>query len=388
MSGFDDIDTKLGQRDRDGLYRRRRVVASGQGRELLIDGRKLLNFCSNDYLGLANDGRIRTAFQKGIDRWGAGSGASHLVSGHTAAHHELEAALAEFTGRERCLLFASGYAANLGTINALIGPGDYVFEDRLNHASLLDGARLSGARFSRYRHRNIDDLEARLARQDGTQARKLIVTDGTFSMDGTVCDVAATVKTAHNHKAWLMIDEAHSLGVLGKSGRGLVDAADFSSNDVQVLIGTLGKAFGVQGGFAAGGQALIETLIQAARPYIYSTALPAAAAVATLASLKIVRNEEWRRERLQELVDKFRHRAAQIGLALGDSMTPIQPVIVGDADSASKLSAALEKQGLLITAIRPPTVPKGSSRLRITFMANHTDADLDKLLEALERALS
>ncbi len=387
MSGFSDIDTQLRQRDRDGLYRRRRIVASGQGRELLIDGRKLLNFCSNDYLGLANDGRIRTAFQKGIDRWGTGSGASHLVSGHTAAHHELEAALAEFTGRERCLLFASGYAANIGTINALIGPGDYVFEDRLNHASLLDGARLSGARFSRYRHRNIDDLEARLARQDASHARKLIVTDGTFSMDGTICDVAAIVNTAHKHNAWLMIDEAHSLGVLGKSGRGLADANEFSSSDVQVLIGTLGKAFGVQGGFAAGDQSLIETLIQAARPYIYSTALPAAAAVATLASLKISRSEDWRRERLQELVDKFRHRAAQIGLTLGDSATPIQPVIVGDAESAVRLSEALEAQGLLITAIRPPTVPKGTSRLRITFMATHTDADLDKLLEALERAL-
>ena len=383
MTDLDPLQTELAERERRGLYRRRRVVASAQGRELVVDGRRLLNFCSNDYLGLAADERVAAAFRQGVDEWGAGAGAAHLVSGHTTAHHELEEALADFTGRPRALLFASGYAANVGTINALLGKRDFVFEDRLNHASLLDGGLISGARFQRYAHRDIADLDKKISAISNAAGRRLVVTDGTFSMDGTTCDIDATIKVARSHDAWLMVDEAHSLGVLGRQGRGLIDPAAHGTDDVQLLIGTLGKAFGTQGGFVAASDTLIETLIQTARTYIYSTAMPAAVAVATLASLKILREEEWRRARLRELIAKFRAGAEQLGLNLLDSATAIQPVILGEERSAVAMSAALEEQGLLITPIRPPTVPPGTSRLRITLMATHTDEDLDRLLAGL-----
>jgi 8-amino-7-oxononanoate synthase len=388
LTGFSDIKTALDEREQLGLYRRRRTVASAQGRELVVNGIHLLNFCSNDYLGLANDERIRVAFKKGIDDWGAGSGAAHLVSGHTSAHHELEVTLADFTGRPRSLLFASGYAANLGTINALVGSGDHVFEDRLNHASLLDGGLISGARLQRYQHRDTEDLAAKLGQTNTANKRTLVVSDGTFSMDGTTCDIAATAEVTREHGAWLMVDEAHSLGVLGEQGRGLVDPQRHDTDSVQLLIGTLGKAFGTQGGFVAGSEELIETLIQQARTYIYSTALPAAVAVATLASLKIVAEEGWRRERLVALIGEFREGARKLGLELLDSTTAIQPVILGDEHSALNMSAALEEEGLMITPIRPPTVPAGTSRLRITFTAAHTDDDLGKLLGGLEKVLN
>jgi len=384
LPAFDDIEQKLAQRQRDGLYRMRRVAESATGREISMGGKRLLNFCSNDYLGLANDERVRAAFAQGAETWGVGSGASHLVSGHTAAHHALEEALAEFTGRPRCLLYSSGYAANLGTVAALLGKTDHAFEDRLNHASLLDGGLLSGAHFRRFKHRDYDDLDANLTKYGGTDTRKLVISDGTFSMDGTVCDVTALATVARKHGAWLMIDEAHSFGVLGREGRGLIDPQQHSVADVQIQIGTLGKAFGTHGGFVTGSDNLIETLIQQSRTYIYTTALPAAVAVATLASLQIVRSEEWRREKLRALVQRFRNGAQQLALELQDSATPIQPVILGDEQRALDVSARLEAQGLLVTAIRPPTVPKGTARLRVTFTALHTEADVDRLLAALE----
>ncbi len=386
MSGFSNIGDQLRDREQQGLYRRRRIIGSPQGRELTVGDKRLLNFCSNDYLGLAGDTRVRKAFRLALDEWGVGSGASHLVSGHTRAHEQLEEALAEFTGRPRCLLFSSGYAANMGTINGLLTTTDHVFEDRLNHASLLDGGRISGARFKRFTHRDVNDLDNKLAEVADSTTRKLVISDGTFSMDGTTCDVDATAEVARKHGAWLMLDEAHSLGVLGKRGCGLVDPELLGTNDVQILIGTLGKALGTQGGFVAGTEELIETLIQQARTYIYSTALPSAVAMATLTSLKIAADEEWRRERLHELVQRFRAGAEQLGLELLDSVTPIQPIVLGDAKHAVQLSTALEDQGVLIAAIRPPTVPAGTSRLRVTFTSEHTDEDLDRLLTALEKA--
>jgi 8-amino-7-oxononanoate synthase len=388
MTGFDDIRHELDTRKAGGLYRTRRTVGSAAGRELLVDGRKLLNFSSNDYLGLANDPRVKQAFMQAVDKWGVGSGGSHLICGHTKAHAELEEALAEFTGRSRCLLFSSGYAANLGTINGLLDKSAHVFEDRLNHASLLDGGLSSGARFKRFAHRDYADLEKKLTAVKTDTGRKLIITDGTFSMDGTTCDLEASVQTARNHQAWLMLDEAHSLGVLGEQGRGLVDPQQHGSDDVQVLIGTLGKAFGTQGGFVAGSEELIESLIQSARTYIYSTALPSAVAVATLTSLKIAREEEWRRDSLRELVNIFRNGAAQLGLQLLESTTPLQPVLLGNADIAMQISQQLEESGLLITAIRPPTVPEGTARLRITFSAEHTNEDVERLLTELERTIT
>lgn len=385
MTGFSSIASQLEEREQQQRYRRRRVLDSGQGRILQLDGRTLLNFCSNDYLGLAADPRVVQALRDGALNWGAGSGAAHLVCGHTAAHRDLEAALAEFTGRPRTLLFASGYAANTGAIAALAGRGDHLFQDRLNHASLLDGGLLSRATVHRYQHRDLGSLAQHLDRCRDSTRRKLIVTDGTFSMDGTCCDVTGLAAIARNHGAWLMIDEAHSLGVLGPEGRGLVAADQHDTDSVQVVTGTLGKAFGTHGGFIAGSEELIETLIQFARPYLYSTALPAALAVATLTSLRLACEETWRRQRLQELVDRFRNGARTAGLQLSESQTPIQPVLLGSEAQAMAWSAHLETLGVLVTAIRPPTVPAGTSRLRLTLTAGHSRQDVDQLLQALSQ---
>ena len=381
MAGFEDMGRQLEQLRERQLYRRRRMLGDAQGREVSVDGRALLNFCSNDYLGLAADERVRAAFREGVDRWGAGSGASHLVCGHMAVHHELEEALADFTRRPRALLFSSGYAANLGTINALTGAGDHVYEDRLNHASLLDGGWLSRASFHWFRHRDAGHLQDKLAR--GESGRQLVVTDGTFSMDGDCCDLDSLVPAARARGAWLMVDDAHGLGVHGDGGCGVVDPARYGTGEVQVLVGTLGKAFGTAGAFVAGEAVLIETLIQRARNYIYTTALPPAVASASLASLAILRGEGWRRDHLLMLIARFRDGASALGLELMASDTPIQPIILGTAERALQFSAALEERGLLVGAIRPPTVPRDTARLRVTLTAAHTEGDVDALLAAL-----
>lgn len=387
MAAFDDISTTLERLQKRQLYRRRRIVEGPVSRTLMLDGREVLNFCSNDYLGLAGDARVAAAFSEGVERWGVGAGASHLVCGHTAAHHELEEALAEFTGRERALLFSTGYGANVGTINALVGRHDRVFEDRLNHASLLDGGWISRAGFSWYAHADAADLEAQLDQvDDGSQrvtGQTLIVSDGTFSMDGDLCPLADIVPLARRFGAWLMIDDAHGLGVHGTKGRGLVDPDRYDTADVPVLMGTLGKAFGTFGAFVAGDEATIEFLIQRARNYIYTTALPSAVAVATLQSLRIVAAEDWRREHLETLIRRLRTGAQQLGLTLLPSETPIQPIVVGDPGRAVAISEALEERGMLITAIRPPTVPQGTARLRVTLTAAHQAEDIDRLLAAL-----
>jgi 8-amino-7-oxononanoate synthase len=385
VAGFSDMAAQLDVLRGQQMYRHRRVLGEAQGREVYVGGRRLLNFCSNDYLGLAADERVGTAFKAGVDRWGAGSGASHLVCGHMAVHQELEEALADFTGRPRALLFSSGYAANLGTINALVGQGDHVFEDRLNHASLLDGGWLSRASFHWYRHCDADHLAAKLAANPGD--RQLIVTDGTFSMDGDQCRLAEMTRVASAAGAWLMVDDAHGMGVHGSGGCGVVDPANYDTGQVPVLMGTLGKAFGTAGAFVAGDEVLIETLIQKARNYIYTTALPPAVAAASLASLCIAREEAWRREHLAGLISYFRAGAAAQGLALMESTTPIQPIVLGEPGSALAASTALEARGLLAGAIRPPTVPKGTSRLRITLTAGHTESDVAQLLSALADTL-
>ena len=387
MPGFNDIPASLQARQKQQLYRQRRIVESPQARVIMVNGNELLNLCSNDYLGLANDERVRQAFISGVNTWGAGSGASHLVCGHTRAHHYLEEQLAEFTARPRALMFSSGYAANLGAINALVSAGDAVFEDKLNHASLLDGGLLSRAKFKRFRHKDCNHLNDQLAQMSASDGRKLIVTDGVFSMDGDLCDIDALCQIGADHKAWLMVDDAHGFGVLGDEGRGVVNPTIHSSDDVQVLVGTLGKAFGTQGAFVAGSEELIETLIQNARTFIYTTALPAAVAVATTESLKIVRTEHWRREKLQTLIAQFREGALALGLDLLPSTTPIQPVLMRSEADALQIAQQLEGQGILVTAIRPPTVPAGTSRLRITLTANHTEADVSQLLHALKRAM-
>ena len=370
----------LEQRRAEGLYRSRRVTDGPQGPELVVDGRRVLAFCSNDYLGLAGDPRLAEAMNRGVARYGVGSGAAHLISGHSRAHHALEEELAEFTGRERALLFSTGYMANLGVISALLGRGDSVFEDRLNHASLIDGGLLSRARFRRYAHADVAALTTQL---EGAAGRRLVASDGVFSMDGDVAPIAELASACGAHGAWLMVDDAHGIGVLGSGGRGSVAAAGLGEDKVPILMGTLGKALGTSGAFVAGPAELIETLIQQARPYIYTTAMPPAVAEATRASLQISAQEQWRRERLQGLVARFRHGALRIGLTLMESETPIQPVLLGGSERANRWSEALQRQGILVGAIRPPTVPEGSARLRITLSASHTAAQVEALLAVL-----
>ncbi|UZR28684.1 8-amino-7-oxononanoate synthase [Methylococcus mesophilus] len=366
-------------------YRQRRIVESPQDVQVAVDGRRVVNFCSNDYLGLANHPAVREAFRRGVDRWGAGSGASHLVCGHSAAHHALEEELAEFTGRPRALLFSTGYMANLGVISALAGRGDAVFEDRLNHASLLDGGLLSGARFQRYPHADALALEAALA--ESRAETRLVVTDGVFSMDGDLAPLPELVRVARNGNAWLVVDDAHGLGVLGGEGRGTLEYFGLGDIEVPVLVGTLGKALGTFGAFAAGSDDLIEYLIQRARTYVYTTALPPAVAEATRASLRLVREEPERRERLHRNVRRFRAGAESLGFELGDLAGPIQPLVIGANAEALEASRRLGELGFLVSAIRPPTVPEGTARLRITLSASHTDEQVDGLLEALAAAV-
>jgi len=367
---------------RQGLYRSRRVIDSPQGIHLQLDGRRIVNFCSNDYLGLANHPDVIKAFKKAADDYGVGSGSAHLICGHSAAHHALEEELAAFTGRDRALLFSTGYMANLGLIQALAGRGDAVFEDRLNHASLLDGGLASGARFKRYAHADVADLDRRMAMATGN---KLVVTDAVFSMDGDFAPLKDLVQTAKQHDAWLMVDDAHGLGVIGAHGAGLLEYYGLGQDDVPVLMGTLGKAFGSFGAFVAGSDVLIETLIQKARTYIYTTALPPAIAEATRASLKIVIAESWRRDKLDHLVGRFRRGAEQLGLTLMPSASAIQPIVIGDSGQCVAISEALLEAGFLVGAIRPPTVPQDSARLRVTFSALHEEQQVDRLLNALDR---
>lgn len=373
----------LDQRREAALYRTRRIAESAQQPEMHIDGRRLLTFCSNDYLGLANHPEVVRALQQGASDYGAGSGAAHLITGHSAAHHALEEELAEFTGRPRALLFSTGYMANLGVVSALLGRGDRIYEDRLNHASLLDAGLLSRARLQRYRHGDMAGLQAQL--EGGNGGRALIATDGVFSMDGDLAPLPQLNRLSQAHQAWLMVDDAHGLGVLGDEGRGSLSHFGLGLEEVPILMGTLGKALGTFGAFVAGSEELIETLIQHARSYIYTTAPPPAVAEATRVSLRIARQESWRRERLRRLIARFREGVATLGLPLMDSPTPIQPIVTGSAAQAVAWSGQLEAQGILVSAIRPPTVPEGSARLRVTFSANHTDRHLERLLEALSR---
>ena len=372
----------LDERRQQHLYRQRSNLNSRCAATIMVDGKSQHNFCSNDYLGLAGHPDIAKALQQGADKYGTGSGASHLISGHSQAHEQLEQELAEFTGRPRALLFSTGYMANMGVISALVGRRDLVLQDRLNHASLLDGGLLSRADLQRYKHANTEDLAARLSASNAE--RKLVVTDGVFSMDGDLPPLESMAVVTNQHQGWLMVDDAHGFGVLGKHGGGLIEALDLSIEQVPILVGTLGKAFGTFGAFVAGSEALIETLIQFSRSYIYTTALPPAVAVAGSASLKILQAESWRREKLVSLVSRFRLGAEQIGLDLMDSQTPIQPVQINNDQRVMEINQQLRAKGFMVGAIRPPTVPAGSGRLRICLSATHTEDQIDQLLEALE----
>lgn len=362
------------------LYRQRQVIQGG-GVEVQIGGETLLSFCSNDYLDLAHHPAVVAAFVAAAQRDGVGAGASHLITGHRPAHHALEEELADFVGTPRALLFSTGYMANLGVTAALMQRQGSVFEDKLNHASLIDAARLSGARVRRYAHGDVGRLTALLAAAPPEE--KLILSDGVFSMDGDVAPLPALLDAARTHNAWLLLDDAHGLGVLGQHGRGTFEHFGLPVASPAILMGTLGKALGTFGAFVAGSDDLIETLIQHARTYIYTTALPPAVAEATRASLRVLREDDGRRALLHARIRQFREGARQLGLTLPASETAIQPVILGAPGLALAASEALRARGILVSAIRPPTVPRDTARLRITLSAAHTPQQVERLLDAL-----
>jgi 8-amino-7-oxononanoate synthase len=369
--------------------RKRRVVdeplSRGSAAHVRVDGRELVNFCSNDYLGLAHDRRLGAAMSAAVERWGAGAGAAHLLTGHTREHHELEQELAAFTGRQSALLFSTGYMANVGVIQALCSRADVVVQDRLNHASLLDGARLSGARLQRYAHGDLAGADALL--EEAGERATMLATDGVFSMDGDIAPLARLAESAARHRAWLLVDDAHGLGVMGATGRGTLEDVGLDEQQVPLLVGTLGKALGSFGAFVAGQRDLIELVMQRARSYIYTTALPPAVAAATREALRIVDRDSSPRERVHALTQRFRRGAAQLGLAIGESTTPIQPLLLGDTTRCLAASRALMDRGYWVAAIRSPTVPAGTERLRINLSAAHEEHDVDGLLEALHAVL-
>jgi 8-amino-7-oxononanoate synthase len=376
-----DLTAALSARKQQQLYRTRQTLDGPQGVVVSIGGRDYLSFCSNDYLGLANHPQLIAAFKEGVDRFGVGSGAAHLITGHSYAHQALEEELAAFVGRPRALLFSTGYMANLGVVTALTGRGDEIFEDRLNHASLIDAAALSAAKLVRYPHNDMQALQQKLSASQARQ--RLIASDGVFSMDGDCARLVTMQALARQSDAWLLVDDAHGFGVLGEQGRGWCADQLGAGADNVVLMATLGKALGTGGAFVAGSEALVETLIQQARTFIYTTAAPPALAWATRAALRLVQEGGDMRERLLRNIDYFRRGAAELDVPLMASETAIQPVVVGAAGPAMALSAALRQRGLLVTAIRPPTVPQGASRLRVTLSASHSLEQLDRLLGAL-----
>ena len=373
------------ERARQSLLRKLRTVAHADGAQVVIDGKALLNFASNDYLGLAQHPALGKSLIRAAAQWGVGASAAHLLGGHREEHAELEEKLARWTGREKALLFSTGYMANLGAMQALLGAGDVCVQDKLNHASLLDAARLVDAELVRYVHADAASAKRQLATRASAPA--LLATDGVFSMDGDVAplaELAALCKTQH---ATLMVDDAHGLGVLGAEGGGSVNEADLGSSEVPVLMGTLGKALGVAGAFVAGSAALIDGLVQFARPHIYTTALPPALAAAASAAIDIARFEPWRRAKLGRLVTHFRQGARERGIVLLDSRTPIQPVVIGASKAALVAMQSLEAQGFFVPAIRPPTVAQGKARLRVVLSARHEESDVERLLNALARAI-
>jgi 8-amino-7-oxononanoate synthase len=384
---YADLASELALLDERGLLRHRRVLETPQGARVSVDGREYIAFCSNDYLGLASDPELIEAARQGATRFGVGAGASHLVLGHSAAHHELEERLAAFTGLPRALLFSTGYMANLGVVTALAGRGDAVFADRLNHASLNDAALLSRATLRRYRHADLEALERMLA---GSRARrKLVVTDAVFSMDGDIAAVPALIALCERYDAWLLLDDAHGFGVLGAGGRGVLE--HFAARSPRVIyMATLGKAAGVFGAFVAGQHEAVDALIQRARPYIYTTATPPMLSSALLKSLVLIGNGSPRRSRLRALIARLHERLQVTRWTLMPSQTPIQPLVIGDHRETLVVSRRLADRGLLVPAIRPPTVPEGTARLRISLSAAHSVDDVERLaaaLNELERAV-
>ncbi len=377
---FSALQRDLDERAAQGLLRSRRTLHSPQSAHIVVDGKPYLSFCSNDYLGLASHPRLSAALQQGAQQWGAGAGAAHLVSGHFAPHHELEQALAAFVGKPAALLFSTGYMANLGAVQALVGKGDTVFADKLNHSSLNDAMLLSRADVQRYRHGDLAQLAQLLAKTPS--GRKLVITDAVFSMDGDIAPLPEQLALCEQHNAWLVVDDAHGFGVLGEGGRGSLSHFGLASPRI-IYMGTLGKSAGVFGAFVAAEQVVIDTLVNSARSYVYTTATPPALSAALVESLRLIEAGSGLRARLQVLIAKLRTGLADLPWPLMPSDTAIQPLLVGDNQRAFELSEGLRACGIWVAAIRPPTVPQGTARLRITLSAAHSEADVEHLIEAL-----
>jgi len=378
---YSDTTRRLHSRKSNGLYRHRLTLEGSQGAHVSIAGQNYLSFCSNDYLGLANHPELIEAVCEAAHQYGVGAGASHLIIGHHTSHHKLEEMLANFTGFPRALLFSSGYMANAGVVTALVGRGDEIYSDKLNHASLNDAALLSHAKWVRYPHLDLAILEQRLS---VSQANcKLVITDAVFSMDGDIAPVTELLALCEKYNAWLLLDDAHGFGVLGNQGRGIVSHFNFSSPRI-IYMATLGKAAGVSGAFVAGQEVVIETLIQYARSYIYTTAMPPLLSYTLLKSLVLIKREGWRRRKLIQLTEHLKKELQLLRWNLLPSDTPIQPVIIGENSEVMQIRNALQERGILIPAIRPPTVPKNSARLRISLSASHSTKDIERLAVALQ----
>ena len=382
---FAALQSGLDERAALGLLRRQRTLQSPQAPHIVVDGQPYLSFCSNDYLGLANHAQLIAALQQGAQQYGVGAGAAHLVSGHMQPHEELEHALADFVGKPAALLFSTGYMANLGIVQALVGKADTVFADKLNHASLNDAMLLSRASIKRYRHNDMTQLASLL--EQAASGRKLVITDAVFSMDGDVAPLPELLALCEQHDAWLLIDDAHGFGVLGEQGRGSLAHFGISSKRI-IYMGTLGKAAGVFGAFVAAEQVVIDTLVNHARSYIYTTASPPALARALLASLRLIANGDALRGHLQGLISQLRSGLRGLPWTVMPSVTAIQPLLVGDNQAALNLSDELRERGIWVAAIRPPTVPQGTARLRITLSAAHSAADVTRLIEALHELVA
>ncbi len=377
---FPDLDQELQDLAAQDLLRQRRILDSAQGAHVKVDGQEYLSFCSNDYLGLAAHPRLIDAACRSAQQNGVGAGAAHLILGHHAAHHQLETALADFLDLPQALLFSTGYMANLGVVSALLGRHDVVLADKLNHASLNDAALLSRARFLRYKHLDLQHLERLL--QESPGRRKLVVSDAVFSMDGDLAPVPALLALCERYDAYLLLDDAHGFGVLGAQGRGILEHFNVASPRL-IYMATLGKAAGVFGAFVAASEVLIQTLMQRARPYIYTTALPPPLAAALLVSLELFRTEAWRREQLRSLIAQLKAQLKTERWSLLPSDTPIQPLLIGSNAAVMQVAQALRAVGVLVPAIRPPTVQKGQARLRISLSAAHTQDDVQRLCDVL-----
>jgi len=378
---FSESTRRLHSRKSKGLYRDRLILEGSQGANVSIAGQDYLSFCSNDYLGLANHPELIEAVCKGAQQYGVGAGASHLIIGHHASHHKLEEMLADFTGFPRALLFSSGYMANAGVVSALVGRGDEIYSDKLNHASLNDAAMLSHAKWIRYPHLDLAILENRLS---VSQAKcKLVMTDAVFSMDGDIAPVSELLVLCEKYNAWLLLDDAHGFGVVGNEGRGIISHYGLSSPRI-IYMATLGKAAGVSGAFIAGQEIVIEALIQYARSYIYTTAMPPLLSYTLLKSIELIRREGWRRRKITKLTEYLKNNLKFLRWTLLPSDMPIQPVIIGENREVMQVRNELQNRGILVPAIRPPTVPKSSARLRISLSAAHTIKDVEQLATVLQ----